>query len=73
KLSAKKNYSQIDREATGIMFSLNRFERHLLGRQFIIQTDQKNELPLVVTARFSRFALRLAMFDYKITHVKGFP
>eukprot|EP00096_Caligus_rogercresseyi_P008108 TRINITY_DN2646_c0_g2_i2.p1 TRINITY_DN2646_c0_g2~~TRINITY_DN2646_c0_g2_i2.p1 ORF type:complete len:1290 (-),score=97.72 TRINITY_DN2646_c0_g2_i2:320-4189(-) len=77
---AERNYSQIDREATAIVFGLNRFERYLLGRRFCIKTDHKplefilhpnKGLPAVVTARLSRFALRLSSFDFEIIHVKG--
>ncbi|QQP56676.1 Uncharacterized protein FKW44_001419, partial [Caligus rogercresseyi] len=77
---AERNYSQIDREATGIIFGLNRFERYLLGRHFAIKSDHKplefilnpqKELPAVVSARLSRYALRLAEFDYSISHIKG--
>ncbi|CAB4067614.1 unnamed protein product [Lepeophtheirus salmonis] len=68
---AEKNYSQIDRKATTIIFSHSKFERYLLGRPFTIITDHKpweyilspnRELPQVVTARLARFAVKLSMF-----------
>eukprot|EP00096_Caligus_rogercresseyi_P008633 TRINITY_DN2783_c0_g1_i6.p1 TRINITY_DN2783_c0_g1~~TRINITY_DN2783_c0_g1_i6.p1 ORF type:complete len:1211 (-),score=137.53 TRINITY_DN2783_c0_g1_i6:1226-4822(-) len=77
---AERNYSQIDREATGIMYGLSKFERYLLGRPFAIKTDHRplqyifspdKELPAVVSARLTRFAMRLSSFQYKILHVKG--
>lgn len=42
--SAKKNYSQIDKEALAIIFEINKFNNFLWGRQFIIKCDCK---PLV--------------------------
>ncbi|QQP49151.1 Uncharacterized protein FKW44_009694, partial [Caligus rogercresseyi] len=77
---AERNYSQIDKEATAIIYGLTKFERYLLGRSFLIKTDHKplqyilnpdKELPGVVSARLTRFAVKLASFNFKILHVKG--
>ena len=39
--SAERNYSQIDREALAIIFSVKRLHQFLYGRHFVICTDHK--------------------------------
>jgi hypothetical protein len=76
----ERSYAQIDKEALSVLFSCNRFREFLLGSKFTIRTDHKpllkllgsNELiPTNVSPRMQRWALRLAQFDYEITHIKG--
>ena len=38
-LSVEKNYSQIPKEALGIMFAVSKFHRFIHGRHFILQTE----------------------------------
>nr|XP_040577570.1 uncharacterized protein K02A2.6-like [Lepeophtheirus salmonis] len=77
---SEANYSQIDKEATGIIYGLKKFERYLIGRHFKIKTDHKplqyilnpcKDLPSVVSARLARFSMLLSTFDYSIEHVRG--
>nr|XP_040566429.1 uncharacterized protein LOC121116249 [Lepeophtheirus salmonis] len=77
---SEANYSQIDKEPTGIINGLKKFERYLIGRHFKIKTDHKplqyilnpcKDLPSVVSARLARFSMLLSTFDYSIEHVRS--
>ena len=40
-LPAEKQYSQIEKEALGIIFAVTKLHRHLHGIRFLLQTDHK--------------------------------
>lgn len=73
---AKRNYSQIEREALGLVWGCEKFKMYLLSRHFELLTDHK---PLEVlfgpksrpNARLERWILRLQCFDYTVWHIPG--
>lgn len=77
---AERNYSQLDREALAIIFSVDHFFQYLFGRKFSLLTDnqplirifhQHAQLPRMTAARLQRYAAFLSGFDYKIVFRKG--
>jgi len=72
---AERNYSQIDKEALGIVWAVKKFSMYLLGRQFILVTDHQplvsifnpqRGIAVTTAARLQRYALYLAGFQYTI-------
>ena len=72
---AEQNYSQIDREALGIIFGVKKFFQYLYGREFTLVTDNKpltsifhpsKEIPPLAASRLQRWSLYLSAFNYKV-------
>lgn len=72
---AERNYSQIDREALGIIYGVQKFFPYLYGREFTLITDNKplfsilhpeKGIPPLAASRLQRWALFLSGFNYKI-------
>ncbi|KAL0902232.1 hypothetical protein ABMA27_000152 [Loxostege sticticalis] len=79
---AEKNYSQIQKEATAIIFGVRRFHQYLYGRAdpFILKTDHKpllaifnpsRGIPEVSANRLQRYAMFLSAYNYKIEYVRS--
>lgn len=77
---AEQNYSQLDREALAIVFSVERFHEYLFGRTFILVMDNKplsrifhqsSKLPQMTSARLQRYAAFLTGYDYEVISKKS--
>ena len=75
--SAEKNYSQMEKEGLACVFGVKRFHAYVYGHHFTLVTDHKpllslfNEqkaVPSHASARIQRWALTLAMYEYKIKY-----
>lgn len=78
--SAKKHYSQLDKEALAIVYSVKYFHQYVYGRKFILETDHKpliyifspkKGIPQMAASRVQRWAVLLAAYDFDIRHIKG--
>lgn len=72
---AEERYSQLDREALGIVFAIKKFTYYVYGRHFILETDNKpinhifhpnKSIPPVTSHRLMRYAIFLQNFDFEI-------
>ncbi|CAG9114408.1 unnamed protein product [Plutella xylostella] len=79
--TSERNYSQIQKEATAIVYGVKHFHQYLYGRQepFILKTDHQPLLSIfgnkagisVMTAlRLQRYAILLSAYNYKIQYIK---
>ncbi|XP_062532911.1 uncharacterized protein LOC134201686 [Bombyx mori] len=76
----ERRYSQLDKEATAIMFGINKFQNYLMGRSFTIVTDHKpllgifdprKPIPNMLSPRLTRIALVLTSHNYDIIYKPG--
>ena len=74
----ERRYAQIEKEALAVTWSCEKFSDYILGSRFEIETDHKPLVPILSTKhlndlppRVLRFRLRMAKFDYSISHVPG--
>ena len=72
---AEKNYSQIDKEALGIIWGIKKFHSYLYGQKFKLITDHQpliyifnpqKGIPVTASARLQRYSLFLSGYEYDI-------
>lgn len=80
--TAEKKYSQIQKEATAIIFGVRRFHQYLYGRStpFTLRTDHKplisifgpyKGVPEVSANRLQRYAIFLSAYNYNIEYIRS--
>ncbi|KAL3122074.1 hypothetical protein niasHT_009367 [Heterodera trifolii] len=76
--AAQQNYSQIEKEALGLVFAVQKFHRVLYGRKFTLLTDHKpllaifgskKGIPIYAASRLQRWALILLNYEFDIKYV----
>lgn len=74
---AEKGYSQIHREALGIIFGVKKYHDYLYGRTFTLLTDHQalctilsanKAIPAMAAARLQRWAVILSAYTYDIQY-----
>lgn len=74
---AEKNYSQLDKEATGIVWGLRKFFQYCYGRKITLITDSEpltrilhpeKDLPATSAVRLLHYAQFMAGFNYNIQY-----
>lgn len=72
---SERNYSQIEKEALGIVFGVRKFHKNLYGRMFHLLTDHKPLVTILRTktavstlaaARMQRWAVILQAYNYQV-------
>ena len=73
----EQNYSQLDKEALGIIYGVKRFHSYIYGRKWTLLTDHKpltsilhpeKSVPSMAAARLQRWALLLGAYTYDIQY-----
>ena len=78
--TAKKNYSNLERESLALVFGVKEFHQYIYGRHFSLVTgrkpleslfNEKKAIPTMAAARIQRWALMLAAYDYSVDYKPG--
>ncbi|CAK1578726.1 unnamed protein product [Parnassius mnemosyne] len=80
--TSERNYSQIQKEATAIIFGVKKFHQFLYGRSepFILKTDHrplvsifdtKTGIPITTALRLQRYAIILSAYNYTVQYVSS--
>ncbi|GFO40607.1 retrovirus-related pol polyprotein from transposon 17.6 [Plakobranchus ocellatus] len=64
-------YSAIEREALALVFAVTQFQRYLIFKHFVLQTDHKPLAYLRTGSRLMRWALALQEFSFQVVHIPG--
>jgi hypothetical protein len=74
-LDRERRYSVEERECLAIMWGIEKFDRYLFGKQFVIETDhcglQYMKEGRMKNARVMRWSLALQNYCFKINYIKG--
>ena len=72
---SERNYSQLEKEALGLIFGVKKFHTYLYGRKFVLVSDHKplttilgpyKGVPTIAAAKLQRWALILSGYHYEI-------
>ena len=71
----EKNYATYDLELAAIIHALKMWRHHLIGKKFVLMTDNKGLKYLLdqpnLNARQARWLAFLSEYDFEIQHIKG--
>ncbi|UYV76695.1 K02A2.6-like [Cordylochernes scorpioides] len=78
---AERRYSQLEKEALSIIFGCEKFRQYLLGREFVLITDNRplmhifspqKPIPICAASRIKRWSLKLSAFKYTVEFRKTY-
>ena len=71
----EKNYATYDLELAGVIHALKMWRHYLIGRRFLIMSDNISLKYLFdqqnLNARQARWLAFLSKYDFEIKHIKG--
>ena len=69
------SYATVEKECLAIVWAIQKFQRYLYGREFVLETDHKPLVYLnrakVANSRLMRWALALQPYRFRIVAIKG--